>query len=188
MDQFLRVAQEAAHQAGVLLQANWLQTKTIEVKTDIVDLVTNVDKAADALITGMVRARFPTAEIVGRWAPPFTRELPGLPGEIRDQIARVRPEVIWVGLGCPRQEKWMLRHARSLAPSVLVGVGAAFDFLAGTKPAAPLWMQRAGLEWLFRLISEPRRLAWRYLSTNPKFLWRVAGQIARHRLALARSR
>ena len=76
MDQFLRVAQEAAYQAGALLQANWLQTKTIEVKTDIVDLVTNVDKAADALITGMVRARFPTHQILAEESAMSGQESP----------------------------------------------------------------------------------------------------------------
>jgi N-acetylglucosaminyldiphosphoundecaprenol N-acetyl-beta-D-mannosaminyltransferase len=140
------------------------------------------------LLSETVRARFPMAAIVGRWIPNFTPGVPSLPDSIRNDIVNARPDVIWVGLGCPRQEKWMLRHWRFLAPAVLIGVGAAFDFLAGTKRTAPIWMQRLGAEWLFRLLTEPRRLAWRYFRTNPAFLWRIAAQIVRERLVVVRRR
>ena len=78
--------------------------------------------------------------------------------------------LLFVGLGCPKQERWMAAH-RDRLPCALVGVGAAFDFLAGTKPQAPGWMQSGGLEWLFRLAHEPRRLARRYLVGNSRFIF-----------------
>jgi len=135
------------------------------------------------LLSETVRSRFPSATVVGRWVPAFTEGVPALPDDARQDIVNARPDIVWVALGCPRQEKWMLRHWRSLTPAVLIGVGAAFDFLAGTKPTAPVWMQRIGAEWLFRFLTEPRRLAWRYLRTNPTFLWRIVAQVVRERLA-----
>jgi len=141
-------------------------------------LVGSTDDVQRRLLTRL-RDHYPNAEVVGRWVPPFTGAVPELPDQIRSDIAKTHPQVVWVGLGCPRQEKWMLRYWQQLAPAVLIGVGAAFDFLAGIRAQAPGWMRRSGLEWLFRLASEPRRLAWRYLSTNPVFIWRMAGQILR---------
>ncbi|MBS1963139.1 MAG: WecB/TagA/CpsF family glycosyltransferase [Bdellovibrionales bacterium] len=94
---------------------------------------------------------------------------------------RPRPRVVWVGLGAPKQELWM-RNASTLAPDVLfMGVGAAFDFLTGTKKRAPLWMQRSGLEWLFRLLQEPRRLWRRYFTTNFRFIVAVVADSFRPR-------
>jgi len=109
-------------------------------------------------------------QIVGALAPPF-----GLwtDAERASTVATIRsasPDVIWCALGAPKQELWMARHASALSPAVVLGVGAAFDFVARTKPRAPVWMQRAGLEWLHRLEREPRRLAWRYLRTNAEFV------------------
>lgn len=129
----------------------------------------------------LIAKAFPSAAIVGRWVPPFSAEGPGLPESVGEAIRASGAQVVWVGLGCPRQEKWMLRHWRALAPAVLIGVGAAFDFLAGTEPVAPQWMQKLGLEWVFRLVSAPRRLALRYASTNPAFVWRFAAQVLRER-------
>ncbi|HDD25428.1 MAG TPA: glycosyltransferase, partial [Chloroflexi bacterium] len=77
---------------------------------------------------------------------------------------------VWVGLGSPKQERWMAAHVSRLTAPVLIGVGAAFDFHAGRKKQAPRWMQRSGLEWLFRLLTEPRRLWRRYLVNNPIFV------------------
>lgn len=82
-------------------------------------------------------------------------------------------DVIWVGLGAPRQEIWMHHHRPLLKAPLLAGVGAAFDFIAGNKAQAPLWMQHVGLEWCFRLITEPMRLGPRYAGTIPPFLWRL---------------
>jgi len=86
------------------------------------------------------------------------------------RIARARPDLLLVALGAPKQELWIAAHRERLAPAVSLGVGAALDFLAGAMPRAPRWMQRTGLEWLYRLAREPRRLAVRYLRDDPKFL------------------
>jgi N-acetylglucosaminyldiphosphoundecaprenol N-acetyl-beta-D-mannosaminyltransferase len=94
-------------------------------------------------------------------------------------VREARPDVVWVALGAPKQELWARRHAAELAPALLVGVGAAFDFHAGSKPRAPQWMQRAGLEWLHRLASEPKRLGWRYASTNTRFVLSAARELVR---------
>ena len=91
-------------------------------------------------------------------------------------INATQPDIVWVGLSTPKQERWMASHVGRVAAPVLVGVGAAFDFHAGVKRQAPRWMQQNGLEWLFRLASEPRRLGARYLVNNPRFVWRVMAE------------
>jgi N-acetylglucosaminyldiphosphoundecaprenol N-acetyl-beta-D-mannosaminyltransferase len=96
-----------------------------------------------------------------------------------EAVRAAKPDVVWVALGAPKQELWARRHARALEPALLVGVGAAFDFHAGSKPRAPQWMQRAGLEWLHRLACEPRRLGWRYASTNTRFVLSAARELVR---------
>lgn len=101
---------------------------------------------------------------------------------LADAINRVAADVVWVGLGAPRQELWMARNRPRLAAPLLVGVGAAFDFLAGTKPQAPRLVRRAGLEWAFRLATEPRRLAPRYLRTVPRFAALALAEECRRRL------
>jgi N-acetylglucosaminyldiphosphoundecaprenol N-acetyl-beta-D-mannosaminyltransferase len=90
-------------------------------------------------------------------------------------INLVRPDVVWVGLGSPKQERWMSEHAGRIKAPVMIGVGAAFDFLSGRKPQAPRWMQRSSLEWLFRLATEPRRL-WRRYAKYPLFTALVMAQ------------
>jgi N-acetylglucosaminyldiphosphoundecaprenol N-acetyl-beta-D-mannosaminyltransferase len=115
--------------------------------------------------------RFPGLNIVGGYSPPFRSLSPKEDADIVRRINEARPDVVWVGLSTPKQERWMATHVDDLTAPVLIGVGAAFDFHAGLKPQAPLWMQHGGLEWLFRLLSEPRRLAGRYLVNNPRFLW-----------------
>ena len=89
------------------------------------------------------------------------------------RINEAAPDIVWVGLSTPKQERWMRAHVGRLEAPVLIGVGAAFDFHAGLKRQAPVWMQRSGLEWLFRLLTEPRRLGPRYLVNNPAFVWRI---------------
>jgi N-acetylglucosaminyldiphosphoundecaprenol N-acetyl-beta-D-mannosaminyltransferase len=117
-----------------------------------------------------LRRRFPRLEIPFAWSPPF-RELDAAEDAAAcDAITAAGVGILFVGLGCPKQERWMAAH-RDALPCVLVGVGAAFDFLSGAKPQAPAWMQGAGLEWLFRLGSEPRRLWRRYLVGNARFLY-----------------
>ena len=129
-----------------------------------------------------LRARHPAIRIVGTYAPPYGFE--GDPREnatIAAMVADAHPDVLFVGLGAPKQEKWMARMRPRLEPPVLVGVGAAFDFIAGLKRQAPPWMQRRGLEWAFRLSQEPLRLLPRYLRYNPAFVAAFARQYLRER-------
>jgi N-acetylglucosaminyldiphosphoundecaprenol N-acetyl-beta-D-mannosaminyltransferase len=124
---------------------------------------------------------FPGLRITGSWAPPF-RKL--TPAEVQEDVTRIndsRAGTVWVSLGCPKQEFWMAEH-RGRINAVMIGVGAAFDYHAGTLKRAPLWMQGCGLEWLHRLISEPRRLWRRYLITNSLFIFSICRQFLRHRL------
>jgi N-acetylglucosaminyldiphosphoundecaprenol N-acetyl-beta-D-mannosaminyltransferase len=125
---------------------------------------------------------FPGVEIAGRRSLPFFEadDFSGTEAAVAE-VRRASPHVVWLSLGCPKQELWMLRYAQELAPALVAGVGAAFDFHAGTKPRAPAWMQRAGLEWLHRLMSEPRRLASRYSRTNSEFLLLAARALMRQR-------
>ncbi len=130
---------------------------------------------ADELKQKLV-ARFPGLEVVGTHTPPFRPLDDAETMTLRAEIARLRPDVIWVGLSSPKQEKFMARHWRELDAGVLIGVGAAFDFHSGRVRQAPRWVQRSGLEWFFRLCTEPRRLGPRYLTTTPLFALRVVAQ------------
>jgi N-acetylglucosaminyldiphosphoundecaprenol N-acetyl-beta-D-mannosaminyltransferase len=135
-----------------------------------------------AQLARLLRLRHPGLHIVGGHVPPF-RDLTDAEEEaVAADIRRSGADVVWVGIGVPKQEKWMARMRHRLTTPVLVGVGAAFDFHAGLIPQAPGWMQRAGLEWLFRLAHEPRRLWRRYLRYNPRFVAGFARQWARQRL------
>ena len=118
-------------------------------------------------------ARFPGLVVAGTHSPPF-RVLEG--DEIDAEVAMINatePDIVWVGLSTPKQERWMASRIGQVTAPVLVGVGAAFDMHAGNLRQAPAWMQRSGLEWLFRLVMEPRRLWKRYLSNNPRFVYRI---------------
>ncbi len=123
-----------------------------------------------------LQARFPGLEVVGTYTPPFRPLEEGERSTLRAEIARLRPDVIWVGLSTPKQERFMAEYAPLLEAGVLIGVGAAFDFHSGRVRQAPRWIQRSGLEWFFRLCTEPRRLGPRYIKTNPLFVWRILGQ------------
>jgi N-acetylglucosaminyldiphosphoundecaprenol N-acetyl-beta-D-mannosaminyltransferase len=119
----------------------------------------------------------PKLEVAGTLCPPF-RELTAAEDEsVVRAINAAWPHIVWVGLSTPKQEYWMASHLGLLEAPVMIGVGAAFDFLAGTKRQAPVWMQRGGLEWLFRLCAEPRRLWRRYAYIVPRFLFLAAGEI-----------
>jgi N-acetylglucosaminyldiphosphoundecaprenol N-acetyl-beta-D-mannosaminyltransferase len=139
------------------------------------------DQGALAQLGRVLRQRHPGLQIVGGHVPPF-RELTDAEEEaIAADIGRSGADVVWVGIGVPKQEKWMARMRHRLNAPVLVGVGAAFDFHAGLIRQAPAWMQRLGLEWLFRLACEPRRLWRRYLRYNPRFVVGFARQYLRER-------
>jgi N-acetylglucosaminyldiphosphoundecaprenol N-acetyl-beta-D-mannosaminyltransferase len=134
------------------------------------------DQGTLVQLTETMRRRHPGIRIVGAYAPPFR----ALTAEEEDAIVRrineAEPDVIWVGLGVPRQEKWMARMRASIEAPVMCGVGAAFDFHAGRVSMAPPWMQKRGLEWLYRISQEPRRLLPRYVKTNPRFVFSFARQ------------
>jgi N-acetylglucosaminyldiphosphoundecaprenol N-acetyl-beta-D-mannosaminyltransferase len=128
-----------------------------------------------------LRRRFPGLQIVGGCSPPFHALTDEETDAIVAEINAARPDVVWVGIGVPKQEKWMHAVRDRLDAPVLVGVGAAFDFHAGLVPQAPAWMQSAGLEWLFRLMQEPGRLWRRYLTYNPRFVAGFTRQYLRSR-------
>lgn len=132
---------------------------------------------ADRLKAALTRAH-PGLQVVGTLSPPFRALTAAEDALIVSQINASRPDIVWVGLSTPKQERWMAAHRHLLECPVLVGVGAAFDFLSGGKRQAPPWMQRSGLEWLFRMASEPRRLAGRYLRNNPAFICHALRQLA----------
>lgn len=124
------------------------------------------------LLRERLSKQFPSLQIVGSYSPPFRALTEQEDTWICDQINMSGANVVWVSLGCPKQEFWMASH-RGYINAVMVGVGAAFDYHAGVIPRAPLWMQNAGLEWVHRLFSEPRRLWRRYLFTNSFFVFFV---------------
>lgn len=119
--------------------------------------------------------RYPSLRVVYSDSPPFRPLTATEDAVIVHRINESGARILFVGLGCPKQERWMALHRGSVT-AVMIGVGAAFDFLAGAKPEAPKWMQRTGLEWSFRLASEPRRLWRRYLYHNPRFVALLLGQ------------
>ncbi|MBW1886299.1 MAG: WecB/TagA/CpsF family glycosyltransferase [Deltaproteobacteria bacterium] len=124
----------------------------------------------------------PELDIVFSHAPPFRPATADEDEALVSAIQNAGVQILFVGLGCPKQERWMAEH-RDRLRCTSVGVGAAFDFIAGAKRQAPSWAQRAGLEWLFRLLTEPRRLWRRYLYHNPRFVWAFLAQLCRERLA-----
>lgn len=130
---------------------------------------------AEALAARLA-ARFPGLAVAGTFTPPFRPLDAAEFASLQAGIARAQPDVMWIGLSTPKQERFMAEHWRRLDAGVLIGVGAAFDFHAGRVRQAPRWLQRSGLEWLFRLCSEPRRLGPRYLRHNPRFVARVLAQ------------
>jgi N-acetylglucosaminyldiphosphoundecaprenol N-acetyl-beta-D-mannosaminyltransferase len=134
------------------------------------------------LLQQRLRERFPSLRIVGAFSPPFRAPTPEEEDATVAAIDASGAAVVWVGTGQPKQEKWMLRMRPRLAAPLLVGVGAAFDFHAGLISQAPAWMQRNGLEWLYRLSREPRRLWRRYARYNPLFVAGFARQYLRYRL------
>jgi N-acetylglucosaminyldiphosphoundecaprenol N-acetyl-beta-D-mannosaminyltransferase len=121
-------------------------------------------------------ARFPGLRVVGSYTPPFRPLTDDEEDSIVRHIREVRADIVWVGLSTPKQERLMARMQSRVAPAVMIGVGAAFDFHSGRVSQAPRWMQRNGLEWLYRTMQEPRRLAPRYARNNLPFLYRVVLQ------------
>lgn len=131
-----------------------------------------------ALLTAALQRRWPGLKIAGSRSPPFRAATAAETADDLAAINRSGAGIVWVGLGCPKQELWMAER-RTQVRAVMVGVGAAFDFLAGARPRAPGWMRRFGLEWLHRLLHEPRRLGGRYLRTNTRFIVGAVRQLLR---------
>jgi N-acetylglucosaminyldiphosphoundecaprenol N-acetyl-beta-D-mannosaminyltransferase len=134
-----------------------------------------------------LRLKYPGIKIVGGYSPPFRPLTADEETAVAEQINAARPDVVWVGIGVPKQEKWMAHMRDRLDAPVLAAVGAAFDFHAGRVSQAPAWMQERGLEWTYRIAQEPRRLLPRYLIHNPRFVLRIAAQLVRERLLPRRS-
>lgn len=127
---------------------------------------------ADELATTLA-ARYPGMKIAGTYCPPFRRLSPSEDREICNLVSSSNADIVWVGISTPKQERWMAEHCHKLNLPVLVGVGAAFDFNTGRITQAPIWMRENGLEWLFRLVREPRRLWRRYLIGGAQFVFNV---------------
>jgi N-acetylglucosaminyldiphosphoundecaprenol N-acetyl-beta-D-mannosaminyltransferase len=141
------------------------------------------DEGALVQLALKLRQRFPGLQIVGSHSPPFRPLTAAEEDEVVADINASHAEVVWVGIGVPKQEKWMARLRDRIDAPVLIGVGAAFDFHAGLIPQAPPLLQRNGLEWAFRLLQEPRRLWRRYARHNPRFVSGFARQWMAHRRA-----
>jgi N-acetylglucosaminyldiphosphoundecaprenol N-acetyl-beta-D-mannosaminyltransferase len=123
-----------------------------------------------------LQQRFPGLKVAGCYTPPFRPLTVEEEAELRQRFEELKPDVVWVGLSTPKQEIFMSEHWQKLDATLFFGVGAAFDFHTGRVRQAPVWMRRSGLEWLFRLLCEPRRLWKRYLKNNPLFVLRVLCQ------------
>lgn len=128
-----------------------------------------------------LQARFPGLQVVGTYTPPFRALDENEELELASAISASRPDVLWVGLSTPKQERFMASHVGVLDVKLMVGVGAAFDIHTGRINDAPAWMKRSGLQWLHRLVQEPHRLWRRYLINNPIFIWKVFLQFSRLR-------
>lgn len=122
-------------------------------------------------LIGNLQGRFPALTVAGYYSPPALKVNEPERAEVIARINAANPDVLWIGLGSPKQDYWMVRHRDQVKAPVMIGAGAAFDFHSGAKPQAPVWMQRSGLEWLFRLCCEPRRLWRRYLIGNTRFVF-----------------
>lgn len=125
--------------------------------------------------------RFPGLLIVGTYSPPFRDLTPDEEDDLLADVQMARPDIVWVGLSTPKQELFMARYVNKLRVPLLIGVGAAFDFHTGRLDEAPAWIKRAGLQWLHRLLQDPRRLWRRYLLNNPLFIWRITLQLFKRR-------
>jgi len=128
-----------------------------------------------------LQARFPGLRVVGTYAPPFRRLSAEEERELRDQVGRLKPDLFWVGLSTPKQERFMAEFLHKLDTKLMLGVGAAFDIHTGRIADSPPWLQAIGLQWLHRLLQDPKRLWKRYLTNNPHFLYLITMQLLRIR-------
>jgi N-acetylglucosaminyldiphosphoundecaprenol N-acetyl-beta-D-mannosaminyltransferase len=133
------------------------------------------------LLSETLQLKFPGLQVVGTYTPPFRSLTLEEEEEILTQVRESKPDILWVGLSTPKQERFMAHYVDRLQVPLLVGVGAAFDYHTGRIRDCSEWIKRAGLQWLHRLMQDPRRLWRRYLRNNPAFLWHIAWQISRLR-------
>ena len=133
------------------------------------------------LLKEALQKRFPGLRVVGTYTPPFRNLNAVEENDLFDQLQASKPHIVWVGLSTPKQEKFMAHYIDRLKVPLMVGVGAAFDFHTGRIRDCPHWVKRAGLQWLHRLLQDPRRLWKRYLRNNPAFVWKIALQTLRLR-------
>lgn len=129
------------------------------------------------LLRKKLTERFPSLKIVGTYTPPFRPLNDEEEQELIQLVQEAKPDIFWVGLSTPKQEKFMAEYINKLDTTLMIGVGAAFDIHSGQTKQAPLWMQQSGLEWLFRLLQEPKRLWRRYLINNPLFIAKILLQL-----------
>jgi N-acetylglucosaminyldiphosphoundecaprenol N-acetyl-beta-D-mannosaminyltransferase len=130
------------------------------------------------LLQQKLQQKLPSLQIVGMYTPPFGELSEAQESELRERVAECKPDILWVGLSTPRQERFMAEHVGKLEAPLMAGVGAAFDIHAGLVSDSPAWIKTCGLQWVDRLRKEPRRLWRRYLQNNPAFVWEIALQAA----------
>lgn len=129
------------------------------------------------LLAQKLKEKFPKLPVAGTYTPPFRALNEAETRQLQEKISALRPDIFWVGLSTPKQERFMAEFLPKLDATLMFGVGAAFDFHSGRVSQAPRWMQGCGLEWLYRLACEPRRLGKRYLKNNPLFVLKFLGQL-----------
>lgn len=122
------------------------------------------------LLEEKLQAKYPGIQIAGMYSPPFRPLTEEEDKNIIENINKTKPDFVWIGLGAPKQEKWMAEHQGKI-DGLMLGVGAGFDYYAENIKRAPMWMQKSNLEWLYRLMQDPKRLFKRYFHTNTKFIW-----------------
>jgi N-acetylglucosaminyldiphosphoundecaprenol N-acetyl-beta-D-mannosaminyltransferase len=133
------------------------------------------------LLKKALQSKFPGLEVAGTYTPPFRSLTPQEEEEVLTQVRESKPHILWVGLSTPKQERFMAQYIDCLQVPLLVGVGAAFDYHTGRIRDCSHWIKRAGLQWLHRLLQDPRRLWKRYLRNNPAFIWNIVLQALRLR-------
>lgn len=138
-------------------------------------------------LKAVLERRFPELKVVGTYTPPFRRLTLEEENQLLNDIRKTEPDILWVGLSTPKQEHFMAEYVDRLGVPLLIGVGAAFDFHTGRIGEAPAWIKRAGLQWLHRLLQDPKRLWKRYLLNNPVFMWRIMLQFLKSRTHVQQS-
>lgn len=153
--------------APTIMRAMFADGVAREVRHYLYGGVEGVAEALKARLMG----HYPGIRIVGTYCPPFRPLFPDEVRSIADAINAAKPHIVWVGLGCPKQERWMHQFRPLIGANALIGVGAGFDFLAGRVALAPTWIQNSGLEWAYRTLQDPKRLLKRYARVIPRFMY-----------------